>query len=464
MIEESERYKSLRSYYLTDISSKISSDIKSTRLWNADIKRILNAKESDNYLDKLVRQKTITKSQRSVYNEILVSTHFPELVNQWNKLQRASKSAFTKKVKMLVFDHSTKGEKEVVMSPLDSVKYHGQHLHLGSISIEPGTGHVKTWVGGIGYKYFQYDHINTSRQVGSTFKPFIYATAMMDGGNSPCLKVEDKQYCIEKNDPFFDVSDRWCPKNSNNTYTGESFTLFDGMRLSKNTVSAYLMKLIGGVQPVIRFVEKLGIPSEKIPPYPSIALGTPELSVMEMTSAYSVFANNGDYIEPTFIDRIEDKDGKLIYKANPERYQALPEKYSYAMVEMLKYASSASFLQNALNTEFGGKTGTTDDHTDGWYMGIMPNLVVGTWVGGNSAWVRFNSLSDGAGGKMARPFYLDFMKRVENDKSIKHNQNATFYVPEGDLIVTDCSLYENLYQKPKTIVEEEFDEEFDEEF
>lgn len=460
MVEASDRYKKLRSKYLNTVTRIISSDIDNVRLWNADINRLIKAKADDNYLDKLLRQDQISKKMKSTYLKILNSEHMNELIKQWNKLQRAAKSDFSKKTRMQVFAYDLAGEKTMTMSPLDSIKYHGEHMQLGSLSIEPQTGFVKTWVGGVGYKYFKYDHIASERQVGSTFKPFIYTTALMQG-RSPCLKVVDQQYCITKDDPNFNVSDTWCPKNSSESYSGESLTLFDALKGSLNSVSAYLMKEIGNVEAVRNLAANMGITKSKIKPYPSMALGTPDLSVWEMTAAYNVFANQGTYIEPTFIKRIEDKDGKVIYRANPKSHRALTEEYNFIMVQMLKYAVSHRAWE--LETIFGGKTGTTDDHIDGWFMGITPNLVVGTWVGGDDSWIRFLNISDGQGAVMARPYFMKFIKRLESDRNIKWDKNKPFQIPQEDMtIVTDCSQYEQYYQPALPREDELEGDEFDE--
>ncbi len=462
MIDESSRYKKLRNKYLQGITSKISGDIDKVRLWNGDIKRLLKAKENSSYLDQLVRDDFISKQQRSTYKEILESDHVLELINQWNKLERVAKSEFSKKTKMNVFAYTPSGEKQAVMSPLDSIKYHGEHLQLGSISIEPQSGYIRTWVGGVGFKYFKNDHVTSNRQVGSTIKPLIYMQAMQQWALSPCLKVTDQQYCIDKNDPNFSVSATWCPQNSRKTYSGEKFTLYDALKNSLNSVSAYLMKEIGNVERVRELAESMGIEKKKIPPYPSIALGTPDLSVMEMTGAYNTLANKGVYVEPTFIKRIEDKEGKVVYQSNPKRRKALDEQYAYLMTDMLKHATSARSWE--IESEFGGKTGTTDDYRDGWFMGITPELVVGTWVGGDNQWIRFLNLDLGQGGKMARPFFFEFMRRVEKDKSIGYNKLAVFEPPvDGLSIETNCELYHSLEQ-PAASPADEMDDEFEEEF
>jgi len=459
-IERSTRYKRLRNKYLTPIKGELSQSIENVRLWDSDINRMILAKKNDGHLSKLVRQKVIRDDQRTVYKKILNSDQWGNLLNSWNQLQRTARSEFSRKRKMKVFDYTT-GEKVVSMSPLDSIKYHMQHMQIGSVSMDPSNGHIKTWVGGAGYKYFQYDHVKANRQVGSTFKPFIYITAMITNALSPCQKILDQQYSIPANDPDFGLMEAWEPKNSSG-FTNEKFTLFDCLKKSLNSASLWLVKSLGNVEPIRDLAAGMGIDKNKIPKAPSIALGTPELSVLEMTAAYSSFANNGVYTKPTYIERIEDKDGKVIYEPFTEQKAALPEDYSYAMLSMLKYATSV--VHGQLQTQFGGKTGTTNDHVDGWFMGLTPNLVTGTWVGGEYPWIRFLSISDGAGGRMARPYFLDFMQRVERDKSLGFDVNASFKQPEDELnIELDCTIYESLYQEETTIDEIPVDEDdFDE--
>jgi len=462
MIDESARYQKLRHKYLGGVTTRISGEVDKVRLWNSDIKRLLKAKEDSNYLDGLVRKEWISKEQRNTYKEILESDHILELINQWNKLERVAKSEFSTKTKMKVFAYTPTGEKEVTMSPLDSIKYHGEHLQLGSISIEPVSGYIKTWVGGVGFKYFKNDHITNNRQVGSTIKPLIYMQAMQQWALSPCLKVIDQRYCINKDDPNFSVSANWCPDNSRKTFTGEKFTLYDALMNSLNSVSVYLMKEIGNVERVRELAESMGIDKAKIPPYPSIALGTPDLSVMEMTGAYNTLANKGVYVEPTFIKRIEDKEGKVIFQSNPKRRKALDEQYAYLMTDMLKHATSRRSYE--IQSEFGGKTGTTDDYRDGWFMGITPELVVGTWVGGDNQWIRFLNLDLGQGGVMARPFFFEFMRRVEKDPSLGFDKTAIFEPPgQGLSIETNCNVY-NALEQPTQAPADEMDEEFEEEF
>ena len=467
-IRESERFKNMRLKYLSDISSKISSSINDARLWDSDIFRLFNEEKKNGYLADLVKRKQISKDQAKTYKEILNSKYWPELKKAWLSLQGAKDKVFRKKVKMKVFDYSKDGHKYVEMSPLDSIKYHNMHLQIGSISVDPKSGYIKTWIGGVGHEYFKFDHINSRRQVGSTFKPFVYLPAIKQLGISPCQKFVDQQYTILANDQNFNLSENWSPANASNTFTNEEMTLKDGLKQSKNSISVALMKELGNVETVRDFAAARGITKEHIPPYPSICLGTPELSVMEMAGAYSTFANDGMYIKPAFIKSIQDANGRVIYQSIQERKRVENSSYNYVMVNMLQYA--ASFISGWYQSEVGGKTGTTNDYRDGWFMGITPDLVVATWVGGESEWIRFNTLANGQGGVMARPFFTEFLTRLEKDPSTSYDKTAKFVIPENQIVELDCSIYEEMEAqdvKAQEILEkekEEYDSEFDEEF
>ncbi|MCE2789876.1 MAG: hypothetical protein LW630_08180 [Saprospiraceae bacterium] len=346
---------------------------------------------------------------------------------------------------------------------MDSIRYHLQHLQIGSVAIDPRSGNILAWVGGVGHKYFQYDHVNSSRQVGSTFKPFVYSTAIIENALSPCYKVQDMQYCIEANDPHFQLAQSWCPGNADGKFSGESITLRQALKDSKNSVSVYLMKEIGNVESVRNLVENLGIDPKKIPQYPSICLGTPELSALEMAGAYSAFANEGVMSKPVFVTRIEDKDGKVIYSAVPEQKKAINPAFNYVIVDMLKYV--ASVIQPKFLSEVAGKTGTTNDYKDGWFVGFTPEVLISTWVGGDQEFVRFTSLSDGQGAVMARPFFEKLLSRIEADNRLGFGKNPVFMRPENEeQIETDCSKYESVSSgKPEgedagTIFDEEFQE------
>ena len=468
-IRKSERFLKMRSSYIGPISSEISAEIEDVRLVDTDIFRLFAEDKKPGTMANMVKRKTIYRSQAKVYKKILASKHWPRLKSQWNKLQKAKDRVFKKKVITKVFAYNSKGEKTVKMSPLDSIKYHNMHLQLGSISIDPKTGNIKTWVGGVGHNYFKFDHINSSRQVGSTFKPFVYGTAIIERGTSPCQKVKDQQYVIAANDPGFGNTNAWAPENASG-FSGEWLTLKDGLRKSLNSISIYLMKEIGNVEPVRQLASSLGIPKKKIPPYPSIALGTPELSVMEMAGAYTTFANDGVYTKPQYLKTIQDANGRVIYNSTQSKKRAISSGYNYVMLDMLKYAQGSAGRRAGLKSEFGGKTGTTNDHKNGWFMGVTPDLVVATWVGGDNEWIRFLRLADGQGGVMARPFCTSFLSRIEGDTKIDYDENARFKIPEVLEVNTDCSVYAAMEEEDKKAAEQDLinkkkeDDEVDEEF
>ncbi len=453
-VESSERYQSLRNRYLSAISSEISKNIDDVRLWNTDIIRMLRAESRPQYLDELNERNSISRAQQKKYLEIIDSKYWPRLKKAWYDLEQAVRADFSRKRQMKVYSHN--GMVTKTMSPMDSIKYMLNHMQIGSVAMDPRTGHVKSWIGGIDFDHWKYDHVTSNRQAGSTFKPFIYTAALMNG-ISPCWKVEDIQYTIPANDPNFKLSKSWSPKNARGTFSNEEVTLKDALKSSLNSASVWLITQLGSVDEVISLTESMGIGAGKVPRYPSIVLGTPEVSVLEMTTAYSTFANRGITVKPVFIEHIEDKNGITIFESEVSEHRSIPEDYSYAMVEMLKHAGSSIAWQ--IKTDYGGKTGTTNDHVDGWFMGITPELVVGTWVGGEYPWIRFTNFNLGQGGVMARPFYVEYMKRIESDRDINFNTEARFTYP-GDLDITlDCSQYEQ-----KSPSSEEFDEEFDDPF
>jgi penicillin-binding protein 1A len=344
-------------------------------------------------------------------------------------------------------------------------------MQTGILAIDPHTGEVKTWVGGINNKYFQYDHINGSRQVGSTFKPFVYATAITLQGISPCFPVIDQPYTIAPGDGRFGLLESWTPQNADSKYTRQTYTLFEGLRDSRNTISVFLMQQLGNANVVRGLVHNMGIDSSlrradgqyRVPNQPSICLGAADLSVMEMTGAYCTFANNGVFVKPYFVTSIEDENGRIIYEAMREEQVALPPKANAVMVEMLKKSGTGFYNYKS---EVGGKTGTTNDYVDGWFIGITPTLVVGTWVGGEDQWIRFNTLEDGQGSRMAKPFFRAFLARLESTPETGYDPTARFPKPEEGMdIETDCEKYNALRIKtteeqftPVETYQEEFNE------
>jgi penicillin-binding protein 1A len=419
MVRSSDRYNLMRDGYIGTLETDLESEIDNLALNDAVIEKMIGGKELSG------------PERKAMQNE-----KWNELKKQWLAFQKAAEQAFNKKVKMKVFDWNPQLEKDTVMTPLDSLKYHHMFLQIGSLGIDPKNGHVKSWVGGINSKYFAFDHTRANRQVGSTFKPFIYATAIAQQGISPCTEVTDMPRTIFAGEGNFSLIKDWTPRNSTNKYTFQTMRLRTALKKSVNTVSVFLMQQLGSTQPVLELLDNMGVDIKKIPAQPSICLGAADMTVMDMTGAYTTFANNGYYSKPIYITRIEDKNGRTIYSQEEQERQALQEEPNYVMVEMLKYASGGM----GLKSEIGGKTGTTNDYVDGWFMGLTPDLVVGTWVGGEDRWIRFLSLAEGQGSRMAKPFCQEFLKRLEADPAADYDWKARFVRPKGDLSIgLDCN-------------------------
>ncbi|MDD3878084.1 MAG: transglycosylase domain-containing protein [Bacteroidales bacterium] len=345
---------------------------------------------------------------------------------------------FNTPIPMTVF--SWKGDLDTIMSPLDSIWYHKHFLHTGLMAMEPKTGFVKAYVGGINYRFFQFDHVKISkRQVGSTFKPFVYTLAMQEGEFSPCSKVPNVPVTFE----MFDGS-RWTPKNSNDAREGEMVTLKWALANSVNYISAYLMKRYSP-QAVVQIARKMGVTSPIDEVY-SICLGTPDLTVYEMVGAYSTFVNKGVYVEPIFITKIEDKNGNIIQNFLPKTQEAMNEETAYLMIELMKgvVESGTSVrlrYRYGLTNPIAGKTGTTQNNSDGWFIGLTPDLAAGVWTGGEDRSIRFRSINFGQGAHMALPIWALFMKKVYADRTINISQ-GDFEKPENLSIETDCNTYE----------------------
>ena len=451
MVRESDRFYRLRERYLKESQAAMEAAYPNVKLRDLDIDRMLNEEEEKGSLARLVSRKMISTNMAAGYRQALKSEEWAALKRDWRALEAAAKTEFDTPVEMKVFAYTDGLEKDTVLSPLDSLKYHHAFLQMGSLSIDPKSGHIKSWVGGINHKYFQYDHTRSRRQVGSTFKPLIYATAIQQLGFSPCMPVVDRAETIMPGDRGFYLKEEWTPQNSSGVYTNEAKTLKDALRSSINTTSVYLLKQIGSVEPVRDLARLMGIEADKkiyadgsslVPSVPSIALGSVDLNVREVTGMYTALANNGLHREPIAILKIEDRNGRTIYQPHQSESLALEPVPNYVMVEMLKYATAGPFNAAGIKVEAGGKTGTTNDHVDGWFMGITPNLVVGTWVGGDDMWVRFRDLRYGAGSKMARPYFIDLIKRLEANPEAQFDSKATFPRPPGPLgIELNCDVY-----------------------
>jgi penicillin-binding protein 1A len=375
--------------------------------------------------------------------------------NRWAVLKSAEKTdeeiiqSFNVKTKMTVF--TWKGEKDTIMTPMDSIRYYKHFLQSGLMAMEPQTGNIKAWVGGIDYKYFQYDHVGQgARQVGSTFKPFVYATAIEQLNMSPCDSIIDAPFTIPVGRHH--VTADWTPRNSNNKYIG-MVTLKKALANSINTISAKLMDKVGP-EAVVKLTHKLGVKSE-IPLQPSIALGAVDITVEDMVAAYSTFANQGVYTKPQFLSRIEDKSGVIIYEPIPESHDVLNKDIAFAIVKLLEGVTEGG-SGNRLRTEGGGygynritgypykftnpiagKTGTTQNQSDGWFMGMVPNLVTGVWVGCEDRSARFKSITYGQGATAALPVWAYFMKLCYADENLKVSKGE-FERPANLSIKVDC--------------------------
>jgi penicillin-binding protein 1A len=384
-----------------------------------------------------------------ILNQAMKSSSRWAVMKSMEKTDEEIIASFSEKTKMTVF--SWKGEKDTIMTPLDSIRYYKHFLQSGLMAMEPQTGNVKAWVGGINYKYFQYDHVGQgARQVGSTFKPFVYATAIEQLNMSPCDSIIDGPFMIRKG--RHNVTEDWEPKNSDNRYRG-MVTLKRGLANSINTVSAKLMDKVGP-EAVVDLAHKLGIKSE-IPFQPSIALGAVEITVEDMVAAYSTFANQGVYMKPQFILKIEDKSGVIIYEPIPESHDVLNKDIAYAVIKLLEGVTEGGSGDRLRTTGGGngdnrwtgypyqfrnpiaGKTGTTQNQSDGWFMGMVPNLVTGVWVGCEDRSARFKSITYGQGATAALPVWGYFMKLCYADPLLKVSK-ASFDRPPNLSIKVDC--------------------------
>lgn len=380
---------------------------------------------------------------------------------RWRKMKANGKSdkeiiaSFNVPTQMEVF--SWKGEIDTIMKPMDSMRYYKSFLHTGMMSMDPQTGHVKAWVGGINYKHFQYDHVKQGkRQVGSTFKPFVYATAIDQLHLSPCDTFPNTKITIEAGK--FGNPLPWSPDNSDKTYGGFK-TLKNALANSVNTITARLMDQVGP-QPVVDMAHNLGIESD-IPAVPAIALGTPDLSVYEMVAAYSTFANKGVYNKPVMVTRIEDKNGTVLYQFKPETRDVLSEEVAYVTTNLMEgvteYGSGARLRRTwgadsgvykeiitgypyAFTNPIAGKTGTTQNNSDGWFMGMVPNLVTGVWVGGEERATHFKSIAYGQGASMALPIWALYMKSCYADKDLNIS-TEDFERPANLSINVDCDKF-----------------------
>jgi penicillin-binding protein 1A len=382
---------------------------------------------------------------------------------RYKRLKNIGKSSeyiekvFNKKTKMNVFSY--KGDLDTIMSPNDSIKYYKYFLRSGLLSIEPQTGHIKAWVGGVNYKHFKFDAVaQQKRQVGSTFKPFVYATAINQLKLSPCDTFPNIPYTIPKGK--YGIPEEWTPENAGDKYGG-MLTLKQGLAGSVNTMSARLIDMVSP-ENVVRLAKAAGIESY-VPANPSIALGAVELSLLEMVSAYSTFANRGLRVNPMIITRIEDKNGTVLDEFTPKTEEVLSEESAYVVLNLLEgVTQSGSGVRLRLPWEkpgyvtgypyefdnaIAGKTGTTQNQSDGWFMGIVPNLATGVWTGGEDRATHFEGIAKGQGATMSLPSWALFMQKCYADKTLKISKEE-FEKPENLSININCE------EKPKEEGEE----------
>ena len=380
--------------------------------------------------------------------------------DRWRDMSRQGKDEeeilknFKTKTPMRVF--SWKGDIDTLMTPLDSIRYHKSFLQAAMMSMSPQTGEVKAWVGGIDYKHFKYDMVKKGkRQIGSTFKPFVYATAIDQMHLSPCDTLPNTLYTIPAGRHH--LLQPWTPKNAGNTYGG-MVTLKYALANSINTITARLIDRVGP-EPVIDLIAKMGIDTRNIPAVPSIALGTADISVYEMVGAYSTFANEGVYVEPILIQRIEDKNGTVLFQNVPKTKDVISAESAYVTVSLMEgvtQSGSGSRLRGTgregaevykkavtgypynFTNPIAGKTGTTQNQSDGWFMGMVPNLVTGVWVGGDDRATHFGSILYGQGATMALPIWGMYMKKNYEDKDLDVSK-GNFPRPAHLSIETDCS-------------------------
>ena len=337
------------------------------------------------------------------------------------------KKAFNTPEEMSVF--SWNGEKDTVMTPMDSIRYYKFFLRAGFMSMDPRNGHVKAYVGGPNHHYFKYDMAMVGRrQIGSTMKPYVYSLAM-ENVFSPCDQARHVEYTLidENGKP-------WTPRNANNKRYGEMVTVKWGLANSDNWITAYLMSKLNPYE-LKRLVHSFGVRNREIVPSVSLCLGPCEISVGEMVSAYTAFPNKGIRVAPLFVTRIEDNDGNVLATFSPEMQEVISASSAYKMLVMLRAVinegTGGRVRRLGVKADMGGKTGTTNFNADGWFMGFTPSLVSGCWVGGEDRDIHFDTMLHGQGASMALPIWAKYMVKVFGDKSLGYDENETFQLPEG---------------------------------
>jgi penicillin-binding protein 1A len=373
------------------------------------------------------------------------SSHFSELKKEHDDNESLAMLEMKKKIPMQIF--TWHGRVDTLMSPLDSIKHSLKLLRTGLFSMDPKNGYVRAWVGNIDYAYFPFDNVvQGRRQAGSTFKPILYAYAMEEKGLTPESKFPDAPISI----PIPGAAP-WTPNNSNGKFSNEELTLRLALARSVNSISAQLMNLVGP-DSLVSFAKRMGIKSP-LEATPSLCLGTGDVNLFEMVDAYSVFVNEGIWVQPQFLLRIEDKYGSVLEEFNTNSHQVINEETAFNMIELLKGSveeagGTSVDLRGKFNIkgELGGKTGTTQNSADGWFMGITPNLVTGVWVGGEKRVIRFNTMTYGQGARMALPIWAYYMQGVQNEAGTAYPASL-FMKPDGNKAAKAVSVEGNVLQE-----------------
>ncbi len=390
----------------------------------AYMQKILNSQKN-------IKDGSVWKGYENVLEAAMKQTDRWKNMKKEGSTEDAIKKSFYVKTRMKVFAWNNKRSKDTTMTPYDSIKYHRQMLQAGFMAMDPLSGEVKAWVGGIDFKTFKYDHvnINTKRQVGSTIKPLLYSLAIEDAGFTPNTMVED----VQQNFKGYGL----VPATAK-TCTGNTMPMSQALALSRNCATAYIMKQLGtnGNDGAVRFVDFLKTCDikAKVDPYPSISLGAAEISLFEMMQAYSMFPGRGFNVKPMYITHIEDKNGNVLQTFIPQRKEVISDVTAYSIINMmqgvLQFGTGKSIWRYGVKGEVAGKTGTTNDNSDAWFMGYTPQLLCGVWAGCDDRFIRFSSTAVGQGATAALPVWGYFYDKTSNDKNLAIDASSTFAKPE----------------------------------
>ena len=444
----------LKIYTSIDANIQRHAEIAVAKHLKTTLQGLLNKEIKNNKHWPFSNETSSTTRKNIINRAIKNSERYRKLTNQgWSKEEILKN--FNTKQNIRIFDWKSK---ELVsqknMTPIDSILYYKSILRAGLIAIDPHSGFVKAWVGGINYRHFKYDcSYKSKRQVGSTMKPFVYAAAIESGQITPCTTFPDVKYCIDV--PFGALTKQWCP-GGQKQYSGEEVPVHYALANSKNNITAQVIKLTGGKnRSVVNYFKTMGLWNKSIEEVSSLGLGVCDLSVLEQTSAHAIFSNQGVYVEPITVVRIEDKYGNLVWEPRQEIKQIIDPNTAFDVLKMMKgvtgvvnpitgnLGGTARRLKSnrayAFSGTMAGKTGTTQNNSDGWFIGHTPDLVSGVWVGAEDPSVHFETTSSGQGANTALPIWGYFMKEVYKDRKIKINKLDFIPPNEGGKTMIDCS-------------------------